>query len=107
MHSRTLHVAAAGLALLSGCASLEWHKDGTAAETRDRDFNACAAKAQADTRRLSLLPPPQVVVDTQGRVIAVQPPRQDSERFIAEQDLLRTCMQARGYTLRESATTAR
>jgi hypothetical protein len=100
-HSRTLTLVAA--LLLPGCTTLEWHKDGATAETRDRDFTACAAKAQADTRHLTLLPPPQVVVDAQGRVIPVQPPRQDSERFIAEQDLLRACMQARGYALRESA----
>ncbi len=98
--------ALAAALLLSGCATLEWHKDGATAETRDRDFTACAAKAQADTRYLALLPPPQVVVDAQGRVISAQPPRQVSERFIAEQDLLRACMQARGYALRESAAKA-
>lgn len=97
--------ALATAVLLSGCATLEWHKEGTTAEARDRDFAACAAQAQTGTQHLALLPPPQVVVDAQGRVIAVQTARQDSERFLAEQDLLRSCMQARGYTLRESATT--
>jgi hypothetical protein len=99
--SRNLAVAAA--LLLAGCATLEWHRDGGTAESRDRDLAACSAKAQAEAWRFDLLPPPQVAVDAQGRVIAVQPPRQDSQRFLAEQDLLRACMQQRGYALRESA----
>ncbi|MBX3651776.1 MAG: hypothetical protein KF771_10445 [Burkholderiales bacterium] len=97
----TLVVTAA--LLLPGCAMLEWHKDGGTAETRDRDLAACAAKAQAEALRFDVLPPPQVTVDAQGRVIAVQPPRQDNQRFLAEQDLLRACMRERGYVLRESA----
>ncbi len=103
-HSLTW-IAAAAL-LLPGCAALEWHKDGAAAETRDRDLATCTAKAQAEAWRFDRLPPPQVTVDAQGRVIAVQPPRQDSQRFLAEQDLLRACMRERGYTLRESAAKA-
>ena len=98
--SRTLAIAAA--LLLPGCATLEWHKVGGTDETRDRDLAACSAKAQSEAWRFDLLPPPQVAVDAQGRVIAVQPPRQDSRRFLAEQDLLRACMQERGYALRES-----
>lgn len=101
-HARTLAMVAT--LLLPGCTTLEWHKDGAAAETRDRDLAACSAKAQAEARRFDLPQPPQVAVDAQGRVIAVQAPRQDNQRFLAEQDLLRTCMQAHGYTLRESAT---
>ncbi len=103
LRSRTWTVAAA--LLISGCATLEWHKDGATAEIRDRDLASCLAKAQAEARRFDNPPPPQVAVDAQGRVIAVQPPRQDSQRFLAEQDLLRSCMQERGYRLRESATT--
>ncbi len=102
--SRTLAIAA--VLLLPGCATLEWHKDGAAAETRDRDLAACAARAQAEARRFDSLPPPQVSVDARGRAIAVQPPRPDNERFLAEQDLLRACMQERSYTLRETGAKA-
>lgn len=101
-HARTLAIAAT--LLLPGCATLEWHKDGAAAETRDRDLAACSAKAQSEAWRFDNLQPPQVAVDAQGRVIAVQPPRRDSQRFLAEQDLLRACMQERGYALRESTS---
>jgi hypothetical protein len=101
---RILAIAAA--LLLPGCATLEWHKDGAATETRDRDLAACAAKARAETPRFEGLPPPQVTVDAQGRAIAVQPPRRDSERFLAEQELLRACMREQGYTLRETGAKA-
>jgi hypothetical protein len=103
---RSCTVAITATLLLPGCATLEWHRDGGTAEARDRDFAACSTKAQAEARRFDALPPPQVAVDAQGRVIAVQPPRQDNRRFLAEQDLLRACMQERGYSLRERAATA-
>jgi len=99
---RSCTLAITATLLLPGCATLEWHKDGSTAESRDRDFSACSAKAQAEAWRHDALPPPQVAVDAQGRVITVQPPRQDSRRFLAEQDLLRACMLARGFVLRES-----
>jgi hypothetical protein len=102
--SRCLPLAATGLVLLTGCAPLEWHKDGAAADAREGDFAACAAQARGEAQRaVPPQQPPQVVLDAQGRAIAVQPPR-DDQRFLLEQDLLRQCMQARGYALRERET---
>lgn len=103
-----LRLCALLLLLATGCASYTWHKDGaTAAETQDL-LAQCTAKARAEILRDPALAarPPVVTVDREGRVIAVQSPRNDSERFLLEQDLVRRCMSAGGYTLRPSPKTA-
>ena len=97
-----LPAAAAGFALLAGCVQLEWHKDDVVAEQRDRDLAACTAEARAEAwRRSPLRRPAPVIFDTQGRAVAVQTQMHDDQHFLLEQDLQRSCMQARGYALRE------
>lgn len=96
----------AALALLGGCASLEWQKAGAAPEIRDRDIAECTADARSEAQRrvpLARIQGPKIMIDQQGRTAAVQHPVQNEERFSLEQALLRQCMTRRGYTL-ESAT---
>ena len=86
--------------LLTGCAPLQWQKAGTAEEDIIRDQTRCTAKSrnQAMLQRAPLRVA-QVVVDPQGRAIAVKPTSADTERFALEQDLIRRCMQDLGYSL--------
>lgn len=94
------HLALAALLLLYGCTSLQWHKAGE--HDVDRDQGQCLAQARFETRQrmpLQATPVPQVIVDQQGRSIVVQNMPPDSERFFLEQNLLRQCMNERGYTL--------
>ena len=113
MHcSRTLHsrspapVLLAGFTLLGGCAQLEWYKADATTTIRERDLAGCAAQARIEALRMPALqsPAPQVVIDHQGRAVAVRPPNQNNERFLAEHDFLRACMRERGYVLRDRAT---
>lgn len=96
----------AGLLLLGGCAPLEWHKPGISPEQRDRDVAACTEKARGEALRHAVArePVPRIIVDQQGRAVAVHEPHHDAERFLLEQDLLRACMRERGYVLQERAT---
>jgi hypothetical protein len=97
-------VLAAGFwALLGGCAQLEWHKADTTAAVRDRDAAECTAQARSEAlRRMPLLQPPgpRIVVDNEGRALAIQPSGSSDERFLIEHDLARACMRERGYVLR-------
>jgi len=96
-----------GFALLSSCAQLDWHKAGASLEMREHDSADCAVQARsAALRRAPLLPSPvpQVLIDRQGRAAQLQPSRAVDERFLIEQDVMRTCMRERGYSLIERPT---
>ena len=93
---------------LAGCAPLQWQKAGVTEDEMTRDRNRCAASARSEAfqqRAPFRNPAPQVVVDPQGRIIAVKPASSDSERFALEQDLLRNCMHDMGYELQQNAPT--
>lgn len=92
----------AGIALLSGCAPLEWQKAGITAETRDRDTAECSAQARDEAQRrvpMAGIQGPKAMVDQQGRTSGVHHPALNEERFSVEQTLMRQCMTQRGYTL--------
>ena len=101
----TYRLKAALLTLaLAGCAPLQWQKAGMTEDEITRDQNRCAASARSEAfqqRAPFRNPTPQVVVDPQGRIIAVKPAAQDTERFALEQDLIRHCMQELGYELQQ------
>lgn len=100
-------VLVAGLALLGGCAQFDWHKADVTLEARDRDIADCTAQARRDALRHApvLQPPgPRILVDRQGSIHALQPPRHDDARFLVEQDILRACMRARGYDMQNRPT---
>ncbi len=105
-HKTTLHGLIAPLALLfaGGCASYEWHKDGTSAAETQQLLAQCSAQARAEAARhpSAAAAVPNLTVDGQGRVIATQPQRNDSERLLLEQNMTRRCMTANGHTLRRS-----
>lgn len=96
--------------LLSGCAALEWHRDGATAEDTERDVAACTSQARQDALHrtpLWWLPAPPLVVDRHGRMLTAYPYRRDYyDRFLIEQDLQRACLQQRGYALREMGKSA-
>ena len=89
---------------LSGCAPLQWQKSGSTEEELNRDQTRCTAEARsaAMRQRAPLRGPPQVVVDPQGRGVAVKPASADTERFALEQDLIRQCMHDLGYELKQN-----
>lgn len=99
-------VVLAVIALLAGCAPLNWHKAGATAEARDRDVAECTGEARFAARRQSpvLQSAPRVIVNRQGRTVAVEAPRDDNERFLLEHDLMRDCMRQRGYELQAPDT---
>ncbi|MBS1217096.1 MAG: hypothetical protein H6R21_229 [Proteobacteria bacterium] len=102
-------VLAAGIALLGGCAPLEWHKADVTAEIRDRDIAECNVQARGEAlRRVPVLYPsePRTVIDNRGRVVTLNPSRYGDERFSLEQDLLRACMRERGYALQNRTIAA-
>jgi len=101
----TLKAALLTLAL-AGCAPLQWQKAGITEDEMTRDQNRCAASARTEAfqqrapfRNLAQ----QVVVDPQGRIIAVKPAAPDTERFALEQDLIRHCMHELGYELKQKS----
>lgn len=92
---------------LTGCAPLQWQKTGVTEDEMSRDQNRCAASARAEAFRQRAPfrnPAQQVVVDPQGRIIAVKPAASDTERFALEQDLIRQCMHDLGYELKPKST---
>lgn len=88
--------------LASGCAPYVWYKQGTSPAETQTLLSQCTAKARAEAaRHPSALPlPPNVSIDSQGRPITTQTMRNDSERLMLEQDLIRSCMEATGHILR-------
>lgn len=92
------------MALLAGCASLEWYKTDTTDEARDRDAAECTAQARAEgLKHVPMLYPhtPGITADRQSRVYPAQSSRYENERFMAGQDARRECMRKRGYELQK------
>ena len=92
----------ASIALVGGCADLSWHKAGATAEATERDLAECRGEARLgggpdmrlirpDAGRAQGLSASQLAPATANRL--------DGERFLAEHDLTRTCMNRRGYEL--------
>ena len=95
-------VLIAGVALLGGCAQLDWHKLDTTAKVRERDIADCTAQARSEARQhVTLVQPPgqRIIADNQGRATLVQPSNCLDDRFLVEQDFMRICMYQRGYVL--------
>ncbi|MBI2509547.1 MAG: hypothetical protein HYV99_06170 [Betaproteobacteria bacterium] len=100
---RNAVLAALLAAALGACADVRWHKPGAGAAELDRELGQCRQEARFRSAREAGLPgsalPQTIVVDPQGRTIAVQPRSPDSERFLLEHDLMRLCMRQKGYEL--------
>ncbi len=99
---RRLAAISAGL-LCGACADLQWHKAGTTAETLETDLADCRGEARRNAG-----PDPRLVRPDAGRIIGLDAAsrpvtassgRLDGDRFLAEHDLTRICMNRRGYEL--------
>jgi hypothetical protein len=88
--------------VLLGCADLQWHQAGASAQAMESDLAECRAQA-----RLAAGPDARLLRTDAGRLVgltssSISPAasgRLDGERFLAEHDLTRICMNRRGYEL--------
>jgi hypothetical protein len=88
--------------MLAGCADLQWHKAGASAQAMESDLADCRGQA-----RLGTGPDTKLLRTDAGRLVgltssSISPAasgRLDGERFLAEHDLTRICMNRRGYEL--------
>ena len=87
---------------LPGCADLQWHKPGASAQALESDLLECRGQA-----RLGTGPDARLVRSDAGRLVGLSSitlspaasGRLDADRFLAEHDLTRICMNRRGYEL--------
>lgn len=95
--------AAALIALAAGCAELQWQKEGATAEATENDLAECRGEA-----RINAGPDARFVRPDAGRIVGLSAGGRPvpgsagalhTDRFIAEHDLTRTCMQRKGYEL--------
>jgi hypothetical protein len=91
----------AGL-ICCACADLQWQKDGASAQALETDLAECRGEARRNAGpdlRLIHLDAGRI----QGMDAAFRPSassgRLDGDRFLAEHDLTRICMNRRGYQL--------
>lgn len=97
---------AATLLLAAGCADLSWQKAGATSRVVESDLAECRSEA-----RLGLGPDTRMLRSDAGRLpgpasILISPAasgRLDADRFLAEHDLTRICMNRRGYELAPAA----
>ena len=90
------------LALIAGCAQLEWLKPDTEPATRNEDLARCEQQARLSASRMSpsangLIP--SVSVSPSGSVSVQMPPPYAPADVAMESDLLTSCMHAKGYRL--------
>jgi hypothetical protein len=92
---------------LASCANLSWHKEGTSAATLEQDLAQCRGEARVGAGpdpRFSRPDAGRIVgIDAAGRPMPGASGRLDSDRFLAEHDLARLCMQRKGYELLPAA----
>lgn len=90
------------LALIAGCAQLEWLKPDTDPATRNEDLARCEQQAHLTASRMSpsaraLIP--SVAVSPSGSASVQMPPPYAPSDLALESDLLTSCMRAKGYRL--------
>jgi hypothetical protein len=90
------------LALIAGCAQLEWLKPDTEPATRNQDLARCEQQALLTASRMSpsaraLVP--GVAVSPSGSASVQMPPPYAASDLALESDLLTSCMHAKGYRL--------
>ena len=93
---------AAILALIAGCAQLEWLKPDKDSATRDEDLARCEQQARLTASRMSPSAralTPSVVVSPSGSASVQMPPPYAPSDPTLEMDFLTSCMHAKGYRL--------
>ena len=88
------------LALIAGCTQLEWLKSDTEPATRNEDLARCEQQAHLSASRMSpsahaLIP--SVSVSPSGSASVQIPPPYVPNDLALENDLLTSCMHAKGY----------
>ena len=100
---RAVVLAACGVLALAGCAPMRWHKANGSDEATGKDAAECREDAHSRSWQeafLNGMHVPRVVVDPIGRTIVSQPMYNESDRFLAENELMSRCMQRLGYELK-------
>ena len=90
------------LALIAGCAQLEWLKPDTEPQTRNEDLARCEQQARLTASRMSQLARaliPSVAVSPSGSASVQMPPPYPPSDLALESDMLTSCMHAKGYRL--------
>jgi len=94
--------SAAMLALIAGCAQLEWQRPDTAPAALDQDLERCEQQARSSAARMSPAAHasiPSVSVSPGGGVSVQMPPPHAPRDVALKSDLLTSCMHAKGYRL--------
>jgi hypothetical protein len=93
-----------GSALLSACADMRWTKAGAdpAAVSRDRDECRATALTLGAPSGAAVVTPPDQPVERGAMPVGARPAATADERFIAEHEVVRLCMQRRGYQLQSA-----
>ncbi len=90
------------LALIAGCAQLEWLRPDTEPATRDEDLARCEQQARLSALRMSASEHasiPSVSTGPSGSASVQMPPPHARTDLALESDLLISCMRAKGYRL--------
>jgi hypothetical protein len=93
---------AAMVALIAGCAQLEWLKPDMDPATLNEDLARCEHQARSSAARMSPAAhalTPNVSVTPSGDVSMQMPPPYASSDPVLENDLLTSCMHGKGYRL--------
>jgi hypothetical protein len=93
---------AAMLALIAGCAQMEWLKPDTEPATRNQDLARCEQQAQLTASRMFPSEYPwtsSVNAGPSGSASAQMPPPHGARDLTLELDIVTSCMHARGYRL--------
>jgi hypothetical protein len=90
------------LALIAGCAQLEWLRPDTEPATRNEDLAHCEQQAHLSASRMSTswhASIPGVSVGPGGSASVQMPPPHVANDLVLESDFLTSCMHAKGYRL--------
>ena len=90
------------LALIAGCVQLEWLRPDTEPATRNEDLVRCEQQARSSALRLSAWKHaviPSVSISPSGGASVQMPPPHAPSDLALENDLLTSCMHAKGYRL--------
>ena len=103
MRSPRIHLIILGqIALMAGCAQMEWHKPNADHETINQDLERCRQLARLGlardpSRNGSLMP--KTEINQFGLISFSTQPQGQSDRFVQEQSLANSCMRQKGYQL--------
>ena len=98
-------LAAAAVLITSACAEMRWAKPGADAATVARDTDECRATAlgRSAPRGAAIATQDPQMIDRGATPMAARSAGTSNDRFIAEHEEVRVCMQRRGYQLRPAS----